>query len=97
MITKLVTEAIIYSLVYSVLMLMLFKVQGAKRQLYNYPPAIRDRAVAKGIIINEELDANEKKNKIIGVIGMVVLCIVITCVVNKQYTFFDGFLQAYIF
>ena len=33
MITKIILEAIVYTLLYSVFMLLLFKFQGAKRQL----------------------------------------------------------------
>lgn len=92
-----VIEAIIYSLLYTVFMLILFMTQGAKKQLYNYPPAIRERAIEKGITTQEEMDANAKRNKIMGSLVMVVACIVITCVVNKQRTFLAGFLQSYIF
>ena len=97
MVTRIVAEAIVYSLLYSAFMLALFKVQGARKQLYNYPPAIRERTIERGIATQEELDVNAKKNKLIGVLGMALLCIVITCGVNKQYTFFAGFLQSYIF
>lgn len=90
-------EAIIYSLLYTVFMLILFMMQGAKKQLYNYPPVIRERAIEKGITTQEEMDANAKRNKIMGSLVMVVACIVITCVVNKQRTFLAGFLQSYIF
>lgn len=97
MVGKIVIEAIIYMLVYSLAMLSLFKVQGARRQLYNYPPAIQKRAIEKGITTQEEMNTNAKKNKIIGVLMMIVLSIFITCVVNKQFTFLDGFIQSYIF
>lgn len=60
---KIVIEAIIYTVVYSLAMLILFKVQGARRQLYNYPPAIQKRAIEKGITTQEEMNANAKKNK----------------------------------
>ena len=86
MAAKIVVEAIVYSLVYSVFMLGLFKVQGARKQLYNYPPAIQKRAIERGITTQEEMNANAKRNKVIGLIGMIVLSIVITCGVNKQYT-----------
>ena len=68
MITRIVVEAIVYSLLYSAFMLALFKGQGARKQLYNYPPAIRERAIERGIATQEELDANAKKNKLIGLI-----------------------------
>lgn len=97
MVTKIILEAIAYSLLYSAFMLILFKVQGTKRQLYNYPPAIQKRAIERGITTQEEMNANAKKNKIVGLIGMIVLSIIITCGVNKQYTFFAGFWQSYIF
>lgn len=97
MVGKIVIEAIIYTLVYSLAMLTLFKVQGARRQLYNYPPAIQKRAIEKGITTQEEMNGNAKKNKIIGILMMVILSIFITCVVNRQFTFLDGFLQSYIF
>ena len=64
MITKIILEAIVYTLLYSAFMLLLFKFQGAKRQLYNYPPAIRECAIKRGITTQEELDSNAKKNKL---------------------------------
>lgn len=94
---KILLEAVVYSLIYSVFMLILFQKQGAKYQLYNYPPAIRERAIEKGIITQEELNHNAKSNKTIGLIVMIVLSILITCVINKQFTFFAGFIQSYIF
>lgn len=97
MVGKIAIEAIIYTLVYSLAMLMLFKVQGVRRQLYNYPPAIQNRAIEKGITTQEEMNANAKKNKLVGILMMVVFSVFITCVVNRQFTFLDGFLQAYIF
>lgn len=97
MIVKIVIEAIIYTLVYSLAMLTIFKVQGVRRQLYNYPPAIRDRAIEKGITTQQEMDTNAKKNKLVGTLLMIVLCVLITCAVNRQYTFFAGFVQTYIF
>ena len=97
MVGKIAIEAIIYTLVYSLAMLLLFKVQGARRQLYNYPPAIQKRAIEKGITTQEEMNANAKKNKIIGTLMMLVFSVFITCVVNRQFTFLDGFLQSYIF
>ena len=90
MAVKIIIEAIAYSLVYSVFMIILFKIQGAKYQLYNYPPAIKERAIEKGIITQEELDKNAKKNKIMGIVVMILLSVIIT-------TFFPGFLQGYIF
>lgn len=97
MVGKIAIEAIIYTLVYSLAMLMLFKIQGARRQLYNYPPAIQNRAIEKGITTQEEMNANAKKNKLVGILMMVVFSVFITCVVNRQFTFLDGFLQSYIF
>lgn len=44
-----------------------------------------------------EMDSPAKKNKIIGLLGMVILSVVITCGVNKQFSFFVGFWQSYIF
>lgn len=97
MIVKIIIESIIYSLLYSAFMLILFNMQGAKHQLYNYPPDIKKRAIEKGIITQEQLNINAKKNKSIGVLVMVLLCIIIICAVNKEKTFFAGFLQSYIF
>lgn len=97
MITQITIEAIAYSLIYSVFMLVLFKIQGTRKQLYNYPPAIKEHALERGITTQEEMNAIAKKNKTIGLLAMIVLCIIITCGVNKQYTFFNGFLQSYIF
>ena len=97
MVTKLIIEALAYSLVYSGILFILFKVQGAKYQLYNYPPAIKERAIQKGITTQEELSDHAKKNKIIGLVAMLILSMLITCVVNRQFTFLAGFVQSYIF
>ena len=95
--TRIVIEAIVYTLVYTAFMLVLFFAQGKVHQLYNYPPAIQKRAIERGITTQAEMDANAKKNKILGIIMMVVPCLVITCAVNGQCNFKDGFVQAYIF
>lgn len=97
MTAKIIMEAIAYALVYSVFMVILFKIQGAKRQLYNYPPAIQKRAIERGITTQEEMNANAKKNKIIGIIVMILLGVAISCGINKEKTFLAGFVQAYIF
>ena len=97
MITKIIVEAIAYSLIYTVFMVSLFKVQGAKKQLYNYPPAIKDRAIKRGITTEEELNATAKKNKTVGLLVMIILSVIISCAVNKEHTFFAGFWQSYIF
>lgn len=94
---KIILEAIVYTLLYSAFMLVLFKVQGVKKQLYNYPPAIQKRAIERGITTQAEMNAQAKKNKIVGLLGMAILSIVITCGVNKQYTFSAGFWQSYLF
>ena len=97
MTAKIIMEAIAYALVYSVFMVILFKVQGAKRQLYNYPPAIQKRAIERGITTQAEMNANAKKNKIIGIIVMILLGVAISCGINKEKTFLAGFVQSYIF
>ena len=94
---KIMIEALLYSLVYSVFMLILFRMQGARYQLYNYPPKIQARAIEKGIITQAELDAHAKKNKLIGILVMILLCMLITCGVNHDRTFLAGFVQSYIF
>ncbi len=50
MLSKIILEAIAYSLLYSAFMLVLFRAQGARKQLYNYPPAIQKRAIERGIV-----------------------------------------------
>ncbi len=97
MITKLAIEALIYTLLYSAFLFILFKIEGATYQLYNYPPAIQERAIKRGIITQEELDAHAKKNKSVGILVMGILCIVIICVINKERGFLAGFLQSYLF
>lgn len=57
----------------------------------------QNRAIEKGITTQEEMNANAKKNKLVGILMMVVFSVFITCVVNRQFTFLDGFLQSYIF
>ena len=97
MIIRVSIEAVMYSLLYTAFMLILFRTQGVKKQLYNYPPAIKERALALGITTQEEMDACAKKNKTLGLVVMALLCIAITCGVNRQYTFSAGFWQSYIF
>ena len=91
MAVKIIIEAIVYSLIYTVFMLTLFRVQGAKKQIYNYPPAIQERAVECGITTQEEMNATAKKNKIVGLLVMILLSVVIVCGVNKQYTISECF------
>ena len=64
MVIRITVEAIVYSLLYTAFMLVLFRIQGAKYQLYNYPPAIKARAIEKGITTQAELDAHAKKNRV---------------------------------
>ena len=97
MIYRIIMEAILYSLVYTVFMVILFKLQGAKKQLYNYPPAIKNRAIERGLVTQEELDSCARKNKTIGLLVMILSSVVITCGVNRQFTFGAGFWQSYIF
>ena len=66
MVISITVEAIVYSLLYTAFMLVLFRIQGAKYQLYNYPPAIKARAIEKGITTQAELDAHAKKNRVFG-------------------------------
>ncbi len=94
---KLILEAIAYSLIYSAFMLFLFQKQGARKQRYNYPPAIRERAIQKGITSQKELDETAKKNKSVGLAVMMLLCIVITSSINHQTSFGAGFWQSYFF
>lgn len=94
---KIAVEAIVYSLLYSAFMLVLFRVQGAKKQLYNYPPAIQERAIEKGITTQAEMDAMAKKNKPLGIFMMVVPCVIITCFVNGERSFLAGFVESYLF
>ena len=68
MMTKITIEAIAYSLIYSAFMLIMFKIQGTRKQLYNYPPAIKERALERGITTQEEMNTTAKKNKTIGLL-----------------------------
>ena len=94
---KIIIEAAAYTLIYTAFMLVLFKIQGAKHQLYNYPPAIQARAIELGITTQAEMDACAKRNKMVGLLVMILLSAVITCGVNRQFTFFAGFWQSYVF
>ena len=97
MITKILMEAILYTLLYTAFMLLLFRTQGTRKQLYNYPPAIKQRAIERGITTQEEMDTCAKKNKIIGLLVMILLSVVITCGRNHQYSFWSGCWQSYVF
>ncbi len=44
MVIRITVEAIVYSLLYTAFMLVLFRIQGAKYQLYNDKPCIDDNA-----------------------------------------------------
>lgn len=95
--SRIIWEAIVYSLLYAAFMLVLFKAEGKVKQLYNYPPAIQKRAIEKGITTQAEMDAMAKKNKPIGLLMMVVLCLIITCGVNGEGSFRAGFVESYVF
>lgn len=58
MVMKLIVEAVAYSFLYAVFVLIIFKKQGAIRQLHDYPPKIQKRAVELGITTNEEMAQN---------------------------------------
>ncbi len=77
MVIRITVEAIVYSLLYTAFMLVLFRIQGAKYQLYNYPPAIKARAIEKGITTQAELDAHAKRIEYSGFScnGNSILCI----------------------
>ncbi len=94
---KIAVEALVYSLVYAAFMLVLFRVEGVKKQLYNYPPAIRARAIEKGITTQAEMDAMARKNKPFGILMMVVPCVLITCCINGEGSFLAGFVESYVF
>lgn len=96
MILKLTLEGIAYSLLYGAFIASLFIKQGAKRQLYNYPPKIQERAIALGITTKEEMATNAKKYKPMGFVIMAGLCLVIICAINHESTFWAGFYQSYI-
>ena len=51
----------------------------------------------KGIITEKELDEHAKKNISIGLLVMIIPCMIITCAVNRQFTFLAGFVRSYIF
>ena len=97
MVFKITFEAIVYALLYGAFILILVKKQGAIKQLYNYPPQIQERAISLGITTKEEMAANSKKYKPLGFAIMITLCLIIICAINKEHTFFAGFVQSYIF
>lgn len=94
---RLMLEAIIYTVLYSAFLVLLFKKQGAIRQLYNYPPKIQQRAVELGITTAEDMTANAKKNKPFGLAVMIAANLLIICVVNRETTFGAGFYESYLF
>lgn len=96
MVLKLIMEAVIFSLVYAILIVLLMKKQGAVKQLYNYPPAIQQRAIELGITSKEEMAANSKKSKPFGFAVMTIMSLIIICIVNHETTFWAGFYQSYI-
>lgn len=97
MVLKLILEAVVYTFLYSAYMLILFKKQGAVKQLHNYPPKIQKRAVELGIVTNEEMTLNSKKNKPFGFVIMAITNLIIICIINHETTFWAGFYQSYIF
>lgn len=94
---QLMTEAIIYTVLYSAFLVSLFKKQGAIRQLYNYPPKIQQRAVELGITTVEDMADSARKNKPLGLAVMIAANLLIICVVNGETTFWAGFYESYLF
>ena len=94
---KYVIEALIYSCIYAVFMIVFMTKQGAVRQLHNYPPKIQERAIELGITTREQMAADSKKYKPLGFAVMLIICMVIICIVNKETRFWAGFFQAYLF
>ena len=50
-----------------------------------------------GSDIDEDMVAHAKKNISIGLLVMIIPCMIITCAVNRQFTFLAGFVRSYIF
>jgi hypothetical protein len=97
MVMKLIVEAVAYSFLYAVFVLIIFKKQGAIRQLHDYPPKIQKRAVELGITTDEEMAQNAKKSKPLGFVIMTIMNLIIICLINGEKTFWAGFYQSYIF
>ena len=97
MVVRIILEAVAYSLLYTAFMLVLFKTQGVKKQLYNYPPKIQECAIQRGITTQDEMNTMAKKNKTLGIVVMALLCVVMICGINGERSFFAGFWQSYLF
>ena len=66
MVIRITVEAIVYSLLYTAFMLVLFRIQGTKYQLCNNQTSIKARAIELEITTQAELDAHAKKNRVFG-------------------------------
>ena len=97
MVGKIIIEAIIYSVIYGCFLVTLILKQGALKQLYNYPPKIRERVLSLGLTTKEEMAADARKWKPLGFAVMIVLNLVLICAVNGEKTFWAGLWQSYIF
>jgi len=93
---KLLAEAFAYALIYTAFLVVLFRRQGAVRQLYNYPPRLQARAVELGITTEDEMRRNAVSNKLLGCVVLVVLDLLFVCGVNGVTGFWAGFWQSYL-
>lgn len=61
---RIACEAVLFTLIYSAWMLLVFRRQGALRQVYNYPPKIRERVIELNLISDAELNGAAKGEQV---------------------------------
>ncbi|ORX86661.1 hypothetical protein BCR32DRAFT_35704 [Anaeromyces robustus] len=96
-IVKIIIEAMAYSLMYGIFISSLIIIQGPLKQIYNYPPKIMNRVFELGLVNKKEAENDSKKYKALGFTLMIGLNLIFICIINKETSFWKGFLQSYIF
>lgn len=94
---KILLEALLFAVVYSIVIVVLFHIQGAKMQIYNYPPKIQERCKELGIVDEKKMKKCAIINKTVGVLLIVVMLIGIILFYNGERKFLPIFLQSYLF
>lgn len=90
-------EAAVFAVVVNVVFQAVYRVQVALRQVYKYPPRLRERIMHMALVGERELGNTRGTNRAVGCMLLVVLPLVVVVWVNGVTAFWPAFVQLYIF
>lgn len=98
MVLKVTIEAIIVTLIFQAVMVILFKVKGPMFMISDYPPNIQKRVKELGMMPDEaKMKRDGRINDLWGTALMFVLMFIPIFFINGERTFLPAFIQSYIF